>query len=116
MHRIAYILFTCLLLGACSAEQEVAMTLPQENDQLDFQTSVGNGSVVVYEQNYFNPGDEIRICCPEAHATPNFEDGADGMYIYTYKETTLQPENPDWSDWPYKFQPSASGGFSWRTL
>ena len=116
MHRIAYILFTCLLLGACSAEQEVAMTLPQENDQLDFQTSVGNGSVVVYEQNYFNPGDEIRICCPEAHATPNFEDGADGMYIYTYKETILQPENPDWSDWPYKFQPSASGGFSWRTL
>lgn len=116
MHRIAYILFTCLLLGACSAEQEVAMTLPQENDQLDFQTSVGNGSVVVYEQKYFNPGDEIRICCPEAHATPNFEDGADGMYIYTYKETILQPENPDWSDWPYKFQPSASGGFSWRTL
>ena len=92
------------------------MTLPQENDQLDFQTSVGNGSVVVYEQNYFNPDDEIRICCPEAHATPNFEDGADGMYIYTYKETILQPENPDWSDWPYKFQPSASGGFSWRTL
>lgn len=106
-----------LLFGSCSMMEEECNnpSLPKEEGPIQFRATVGRadgGNVPGYESTYFEEGDQIRIYCPVSYSTPNFEDGAEGTYIYTYSTTK---ENPDWSNWPYVFLPQGIG-FDWRTL
>ena len=116
MNKIRYILpILFLLLAGCSADEPVTPVSPSGAEQpLQFRSVVGSAeSGQIYESEYFEEGDQLRVYCPRVYATPSFETGAPGMYIYEYQKTK---DSPDWANWPYEFQPAGSSGFDWRTL
>lgn len=120
MNKIIYILpILFLSLASCSADGPDTPTPPSGAEQpLQFRSVVGGkGSEQIYESDYFKEKDQIRVYCPRVYSTPNFGDGATGMYIYEYSQTKDNAEEAGWENWPYKFQPQdESSGFDWRTL
>lgn len=120
----SHILLCCLLLlllGSCSADEHADVAPlpplpPEETHAVQFRTTVGGKNTSgAYEEEYFKVGDEIRICCPVSHATPDFSTGSPSMYVYKYDQT--ETETTDWSQWPYHFVPKETdGGFDWRFL
>lgn len=120
MNQIRYILpILFLSLAGCSADGPDTPTPPSGAEQpLQFRSVVGGkGSEQIYEAEYFKEKDQIRVYCPRVYSTPNFGDGATGMYIYEYSQKKENAEEEGWENWPYKFQPQdESSGFDWRTL
>lgn len=108
-----------LLLSSCSADEGVAPLPPlppEENHAVQFRATVGGDNTSgAYEEEYFKVDDEIRISCPVSHATPDFSDNANGMFVYKYDQ--VKEGTTDWSQWPYHFVPqTVDGGFDWRFL
>lgn len=109
------LLILLVMLGACSTDEveEVADVPVLQETSVRFKATVGTNE---YEE-YFKEGDQIRIYCPMGYSTPDFEDEADGMFIYEWKHTKENAEMQNWEDWPYVFQPlQGQSGFDWRTL
>lgn len=120
MNKIRYILpILFLSLASCSTDGPNIPAQPSGADQpLQFRSVVGgNGSEPIYESDYFEQGDQLRVYCPQVYSTPSFVDDAPGMHIYEYSQTKDNAAASGWENWPYKFIPApGSTGFNWRTL
>lgn len=108
------LLILLAMLGACSTDEveEVADVPALQETSVRFKATVGTNG---YE-DYFEQDDQIRIYCPIGYSTPDFRDGAKGMFIYEWKHTKEDAATQNWENWPYVFKPVGGSGFDWRTL